>query len=136
MLAQKNVDYIVIRTQVNLVMGIGTAAILTLLGVKYAVFWGFLAFLLGFIPNMGFWIAVVPPMLLAWFDLGWGVGPAGSCGIPGLRTPLQNTFCSPTSPARDWISPLPWYLSRFFSGDGFLAGSAFSSRFPLHSLSG
>lgn len=69
-LAQKNVDYLVIRTGVNLVTGIGTAVILSLLGVKYAIFWGFLAFLLGFIPNIGFWIALIPPMLLAWFDLG------------------------------------------------------------------
>ena len=69
-LAQKNIDYLVIRTAVNLATGIGTAVILSILGVKYAIFWGFLAFLLGFIPNIGFWIAIVPPMLLAWFDLG------------------------------------------------------------------
>src|SRR4030043_703853 len=69
-LAQKNIDYLVIRTEVNLATGIGTTIILALLGVKYAIFWGFLAFLLGFIPNIGFWIAIVPPMLLAWFDLG------------------------------------------------------------------
>jgi len=69
-LAEKNVEYIIIRTQVNLAMGIGTAIILALIGVKYAIFWGFVAFLLGFIVNIGFWIAVVPPMLLAWFDLG------------------------------------------------------------------
>jgi predicted PurR-regulated permease PerM len=52
-LAQKNIDYLVIRTKVNLVSGIGTAIILSILGVKYAIFWGFLAFLLGFIPNIG-----------------------------------------------------------------------------------
>jgi predicted PurR-regulated permease PerM len=69
-LAQKNIDYLVIRTEVNLATGIGTAVIFSLLGVKYAIFWGFLAFLLGFIPNIGFWIAIIPPMLLAWFDLG------------------------------------------------------------------
>jgi AI-2 transport protein TqsA len=69
-LAQKNVDYIIIRTEVNLVMGIGVAIILSLIGVKYAIFWGFLAFLLGFIPYIGFWLAVIPPMLIAWFDLG------------------------------------------------------------------
>jgi AI-2 transport protein TqsA len=69
-LAQKNVDYLVIRTEVNLASGIGTGLVLTLLGVKYAIFWGFLAFLLGFIPNIGFWIAIIPPTLLAWFDLG------------------------------------------------------------------
>ncbi|RPJ49610.1 MAG: AI-2E family transporter, partial [Methanobacteriota archaeon] len=69
-LAEKNVEYIVIRTQVNLAMGVGTAIILALLGVKYALFWGFIAFLLGFIPYIGFWLAVVPPMLIALFDLG------------------------------------------------------------------
>jgi len=69
-LAQKNVDYIIIRTKVNLAMGAGVAIILALLGVKYAVFWGFLAFLLGFIPYIGFWLAVVPPMLIAWVSLG------------------------------------------------------------------
>ncbi len=69
-LAKKNIDYLIIRTKVNLLTGVGTAVVLSLLGVKYAIFWGFLAFLLGFIPNVGFWIAVIPPMLLAWFDLG------------------------------------------------------------------
>jgi len=69
-LAQKNVDYIIIRTEVNLAMGVGVAIILALLGVKYAVFWGFLAFLLGFIPYIGFWLAVIPPMLIAWVSLG------------------------------------------------------------------
>jgi predicted PurR-regulated permease PerM len=69
-LAQKNVDYIIIRTQVNLVVGIGTTIILALIGVEYAIFWGFLAFLLGFVPYIGFWLAVIPPVLLAWFGLG------------------------------------------------------------------
>ena len=69
-LAQKNVDYIIIRTKVNLAMGAGVAIILAVLGVKYAVFWGFLAFLLGFIPYIGFWLAVIPPMLIAWVSLG------------------------------------------------------------------
>jgi len=69
-LAQKNVEYLIIRTEVNLAMGIGTAIILALIGVKYAVFWGFLAFLLGFVPYIGFWLAVIPPTLLALFDLG------------------------------------------------------------------
>jgi len=69
-LADKNVGYLIIRTEVNLAMGIGTAVILALIGVKYAILWGFIAFLLGFIPYIGFWLAVIPPMLLAWFDIG------------------------------------------------------------------
>jgi predicted PurR-regulated permease PerM len=69
-LARENIDYLIIRTGVNLAMGIGTAIILWLIGVEYAILWGFLAFLLGFIPYIGFWLAVIPPMLLAWFELG------------------------------------------------------------------
>jgi predicted PurR-regulated permease PerM len=69
-LATKNVDYLIIRLWVNLAMGIGTAVILWLIGVPYAIFWGFLAFLLGFVPYVGFWLAIIPPMLLAWVEIG------------------------------------------------------------------
>ena len=69
-LAQKNVDYLIIRTKVNLVVGIATTMVLALVGVEYAIFWGFLAFLMGFIPYIGFWLALIPPVLIAWFNLG------------------------------------------------------------------
>ena len=41
------------------------------MGVEHAVFWGFLAFALSYIPYIGFWLAVVPPMLIAWSQIGW-----------------------------------------------------------------
>lgn len=69
-LARKNVDYIIIRTEINLVVGIATTIILALAGVEYAIFWGFLAFLMGFVPYIGFWLALIPPVLIAWFGLG------------------------------------------------------------------
>jgi len=71
---KKIVDYLVIRTEVNMVTGVGVGVILTVLGVDFALLWGFLAFLLSFIPYLGFWLAVLPPMLLAWAEL----GPAGA----------------------------------------------------------
>ena len=115
-LAQKNVDYLVIRTGVNLAMGTGTAIILALLGVKYAIFWGFLAFLLGFIPNIGFWIAVVPPMLLAWFDL----GPVPALLVlagSGLMDFLSEYIIFPHFTARGLeLSPAVVFISLFFWG--------------------
>ncbi|NYT20675.1 MAG: AI-2E family transporter [Methanomicrobiales archaeon] len=69
-LAQKNVDYLIIRTEINLIVGIATTVILVLAGVDFAIFWGFLAFLMGFIPYIGFWLALIPPVLIAWFSLG------------------------------------------------------------------
>ncbi len=69
-LAQKNVDYLIIRTKINLIVGIATTLILALAGVDFAIFWGFLAFLMGFVPYIGFWLALIPPVLIAWFSLG------------------------------------------------------------------
>lgn len=115
-LAQKNVDYLVIRTEVNLVSGIGTAIILALLGVKYAIFWGFLAFLLGFIPNIGFWIAVVPPMLLAWFDLGPLFALMVVVGT-GLMDSLAEYIIFPLMTARGLeLSTAVVFISLFFWG--------------------
>ncbi len=95
MLAQKNVDYIIIRTQVNLVMGIGTAAVLTLLGVKYAVFWGFLAFLLGFIPNIGILDRRCPAHAPCLVRSRARTGPAGSCRIRAYGHPCRIHSVSP-----------------------------------------
>jgi predicted PurR-regulated permease PerM len=115
-LAQKNVDYLVIRTGVNLAMGVGTTVILTLIGVKYAIFWGFFAFLLGFIPNIGFWIAVVPPMLLAWFD----IGPVSALLVlagSGLMDFLAEYLIFPLFTARGLeLSTAVVFISLFFWG--------------------
>jgi predicted PurR-regulated permease PerM len=115
-LAQKNVDYLVIRTAVNLASGIGITIILALLGVKYAIFWGFLAFLLGFIPNIGFWIAIVPPMLLAWFDLGPFHALLVLAGS-GLMDTLSEYILFPHFTARGLeLSTAVVFISLFFWG--------------------
>jgi predicted PurR-regulated permease PerM len=58
-------DYAVIRTKTNLVMGIGTTIILLIADIEFAFLWGFLAFLLGYIPFIGLALAVIPPAILA-----------------------------------------------------------------------
>jgi len=115
-LAQKNIGYLVIRTEVNLATGIGTAVILSILGVKYAIFWGFLAFLLGFVPNIGFWIAIVPPMLLAWFDLGplQALLVLAGCGLVDF---LSEYLLFPHFTARGLeLSTAVVFISLFFWG--------------------
>ncbi len=69
-LRQKIIGYVVIRTEVNLVTGLGIGVVIAAVGVEYAVVWGFLAFALSYIPYIGFWLAVIPPMLIAWSELG------------------------------------------------------------------
>ena len=63
-------DYAVIRTKTNLVMGIGTTIILLIANIEFAFLWGFLAFLLGYIPYIGLTLAVIPPAILALLQYG------------------------------------------------------------------
>ncbi|MCQ6962692.1 AI-2E family transporter [Methanolobus chelungpuianus] len=76
-LGRQVVDYMVIRTETNLVMGIGTAVILLIAGVDFAILWGFLAFVLGYIPYIGLLLAVIPPAILALLQY----GPLGALAI-------------------------------------------------------
>jgi predicted PurR-regulated permease PerM len=64
--------YMVLKTLINLIVGALTTMWLFILGVDYPVLWGFLAFLLHFVPNIGTMVAGVPAVLLALVQLGWG----------------------------------------------------------------
>jgi len=69
-LGRQVMDYAVIRTETNLVMGIGTTIILLIANIEFAFLWGFLAFLLGYIPYIGLTLAVIPPAILALLQYG------------------------------------------------------------------
>ena len=64
--------YMIIKTLINLVAGILITLWMYILGVQFPVLWGFLAFLLHYIPNIGAVIAVIPAALLAFVQLGTG----------------------------------------------------------------
>jgi AI-2 transport protein TqsA len=52
------------KTMVSMLTGFSIWLGLVLLDVKFAVLWGFLAFLLNFIPNIGSALAAIPAVLL------------------------------------------------------------------------
>ena len=64
--------YMIIKTIINLAAGIIIALWMYILGVQFPILWGFLAFLLHYIPNIGAVIAVIPAALLAFVQLGMG----------------------------------------------------------------
>jgi AI-2 transport protein TqsA len=64
--------YMVIKTLINLIAGILIAVWMYILGVQFPVLWGFLAFLLHYIPNIGAVVAAIPAMLLTLVQLGMG----------------------------------------------------------------
>jgi predicted PurR-regulated permease PerM len=71
------IEYVVVRTKVNLITGTGTALFLAVLGVDFALLWGFVAFVLSFVPYIGLVVAAIPPTLLALIAF----GPAGAVAV-------------------------------------------------------
>ena len=63
-------DYMAIKTLVSLGTGVVVAVWVAVMGVSYPILWGFLAFLLNFIPNIGSIIAALPAVVLAFIQLG------------------------------------------------------------------
>ncbi len=59
--------YFTIKTFTSLLTGVVVALVLVVFGVKYASLWGFLAFLLNFIPVIGSTIAAIPALATAFF---------------------------------------------------------------------
>jgi AI-2 transport protein TqsA len=116
LLARKNVDYILVRTAVNLAMGVGTAILLLMIGVQYAIFWGFLAFLLGFIPYIGFWLAVIPPMLLAWFQISPLAALAVLAGCAVINTLVEYVMFPQVAGRSLSLSPAVVFISLIFWG--------------------
>lgn len=73
-----NIKYFIIRAKVNLIYGLGVSAILFVFGIDFAVLWGLLTFVLGFIPYLGIIIAAIPPVLVSWAKYGiWGAVAMG-----------------------------------------------------------
>jgi len=57
--------YLALKTLISLITGFAVWLVLMLLGVKFALMWGVVAFVLNYIPNIGPIIAGVPPTLQA-----------------------------------------------------------------------
>ena len=76
-LSRNVVNYMILRTETNLLGGIGVGILLLIGGIDFALLWGLLFFLFGYIPYLGFYLAAIPPMLLGLFKY----GPIGALGV-------------------------------------------------------
>jgi AI-2 transport protein TqsA len=63
-------EYVFITTVLGLATGLLDTFWFILLGVDFAILWGILAFLLSYIPSIGFWLAAIPPTILALLESG------------------------------------------------------------------
>jgi AI-2 transport protein TqsA len=68
--------YLVVKTYLSALIGTLTGASLAIVGVDFPLLWGLLAFLLNYIPSIGAFIALVPPVVIAFLMLGPGAAIA------------------------------------------------------------
>ena len=62
--------YLAIKTVASLATGFIVSISLFIIGVDYPFLWGMLTFLLNYIPNIGSIIAAIPPVILAFVQIG------------------------------------------------------------------
>jgi AI-2 transport protein TqsA len=62
--------YFQLTTVVALVTGVLDMIFFLIMGVDFAILWGITAFLCSYIPTLGFWLAAIPPTILAFLEFG------------------------------------------------------------------
>ena len=108
--------YMAIKTFMSLASGILIAVWLYILGVDYPILWGFLAFLLNYIPNIGSMVAAIPAMILAVVQLGFGSALLVAAGYIVVNFVEGNVIEPRLMGRKLGLSTLVVFLSLIFWG--------------------
>lgn len=106
-------QYVIILTGINFLVGLGNTILLFLLGVDYALLWGVLSWFMGYIPSVGFLIALVPPLLLGFSQYGLTTAVIILVGYVVINGGIQN-FIQPRIMGDGLrLSPVVIFISLF-----------------------
>jgi AI-2 transport protein TqsA len=109
--------YMNIKTAISLTVGILVGVWLFILGVDFPILWGFLAFLLHYVPNIGGFIAAVPAVLLAFIEFGTGRATQVAIGYLAVEFILGNVVEPMLMGRRLGLSTLVVIVSLIFWGN-------------------
>lgn len=107
-------QYISITTLINFLVGVGNAIFLLILDVPFAILWGLLSWFTGYIPAVGFWLAMIPPVLIAWVTLGLPTAAIVFLGYVVINGSVENLVKPRIMGQGLNISPLVVFVSLFF----------------------
>ncbi|MET1018979.1 MAG: AI-2E family transporter [Microbacteriaceae bacterium] len=82
--------YMVVTTLLGVVQGVLNTIALWLLGVPAALLWGLLAFVCSFIPNVGYFVAIIPPLIFGFLVGGWPIVGAIVLVYGGINAVVQS----------------------------------------------
>lgn len=109
--------YMLIKTLISLATGILIGIWLSILGVDFPILWGFLAFLLNYVPNVGSTFAAIPAVLLALVQLGIGSAVMATAGYMVVNFMLDNVIETRLMGQKLGLSTLVVFLSLIFWGN-------------------
>jgi predicted PurR-regulated permease PerM len=108
--------YMTVLTLVNFLVGMGDALLLWFMGVDYALLWGMLAWFMGYIPSIGFIIALIPPVLMAYAQYGLQTALMVLVGYILINGGVQNFYQPKVMGQRLKISPVIVFIGLFVWG--------------------
>jgi predicted PurR-regulated permease PerM len=108
--------YMTVLTGINFLVGLGNTVLLLFLGVDYAVLWGLLAWFMGYIPSIGFIIALIPPVLMAYAQYGLQTALVVLVGYILINGGVQNFIQPKIMGQRLKISPVVVFVGLFVWG--------------------
>jgi AI-2 transport protein TqsA len=108
--------YLGVLTGINFLVALGDTILLLILGVDYAVLWGLLAWFMGYIPSIGFIIALIPPVVLAYFQYGLQTAIIVLVGFILINGGVQNFIQPKIMGQRLSISPVVVFIGLFVWG--------------------
>ncbi len=108
--------YMVIKTLMSLATGLLVGIWLTILQVDFPVLWGFLAFLLNYVPSIGSTIAGIPAVILAFIQLGLGKAILAAAGYMVINLVVDYGIEKRLMGRRLGLSTLVVFLSLIFWG--------------------
>jgi len=109
--------YIFIKTLISAGTGVLTGVACKLFGIKFAALWGFLAFLLNYIPYIGSLIAVILPIILSFLQFPHSFIPYLTVAVLVLIQVVIGSFLDPEIMGNRFnLSPIIILVSLFFWG--------------------
>jgi predicted PurR-regulated permease PerM len=108
--------YLLLKTLISLATGLSIGVWVGVLGLAFPVFWGFLAFLLNFIPNVGSVLAALPAIAFSAIQLGTPRTLAIVAGYAAFNLLWGNIVEPNLMGRRLRLSPLVVFVSLVFWG--------------------
>ena len=108
--------YITLTTAINFLIGLVNTIFLFIMGIELALLWGLLSAFMGYIPAIGFWIAMIPPLVLAFLQDGPMAALAVLIGYTLINGTVENLVKPRMLGQQLKISPAVVVISLFVWG--------------------